>query len=177
MAKNSKDERVSGFIDIGWLLDGLRGQDMPWHIDYSALVNYFAGERKLIDIYGYMALYPVQCYPVKVRSQRAVLELMKKQGIETRVGEMQIRGGMYIDQGVDVMLSVDMLEMGMNDEYDTAILISRRPTLLHTVESVKKLDKRVENVFFQYTCDPSDVLSNSCHVFSPLNEKLINKFV
>ena len=177
MAKNSKDVTVLAFIDIGWLLDGLRGQGMSWHIDYAALINHFAGDRTVTGIYGYLALYPEQYYPEKTKSQGVLLDLMREQGIETWQEEIQIRGGMYIDQGVDAKLSIDMLEMGLSNMYESAILLSRRPSLLYGVESVRNSGKRVENVFFEYTCDPSDVLSKACNEFTPLTEDLVNKFV
>ena len=43
MTAEKQQNRVSAFIDVGWLLDGLRGQGMPWRIDYAGLVDHIAG--------------------------------------------------------------------------------------------------------------------------------------
>ncbi len=167
--------RVSAFIDAGWLLDGLRGQGMPWRIDYSALVDHIAGERTVTGKSAWLAIYPGQCYPKKETAQRELLSLMADQGFSTRATEMQVRGGMYLDQGVDVMLALDMFEQGMNDSYDIAVVISRRPALRPAIEAVQRHGKEVENAFFEYQADPSNELKNVADRFFPLTGDLVRE--
>ena len=167
--------RVSAFIDVGWLLDGLRGQGMPWRIDYSALVDRIAGERTVTGKSAYLAIYPGQCYPKKETAQRELLSLIADQGFNTRATEMQVRGGMYLDQGVDVMLALDMFEQGMNDSYDIAVVISRRPALRPAIEAVQRHGKKVENAFFEYQADPSNELKNVADRFFPLTGDLVRE--
>lgn len=168
--------RICAFIDVGWLLDGLKGQGIPVRIDFAALVNHLAGERIVTGKSAYMARFPAQCYPKKEQAQQALLDEMGKQGFDVKVGAMQIKGGMYIDQGVDVMLALDMLEQAANDAYDTAMVISRRPTLCHAVEAVRRRGKEVENAFFEYQVDPSNELMGACNGFVPLTESLVREF-
>ena len=172
----AKPHRVSTFIDVGWLIDGLRGQGLPWRLDFAALVDRLAGDRTVTGKSAYLAVYPGDCYPKKAAGQRALMDLMAEQGFEVRVDEMQIRGGMYIDQGVDVMLSVEMLEQAVTDTYDTAIVISRRPTLRPAVEAVRSRGKEVENVFFEYQADPSNEVMSASNGFVPLTEGLVQEF-
>ena len=175
MATQKLQTRVSAFIDTGWLLDGLRGQGMPWRIDYSALVDHIAGERIVTGKSAYLAIYPGQCYPKKETAQRELLSLMADQGFNTRATEMQVRGGMYLDQGVDVMLALDMFEQGMNDSYDIAVVISRRPALRPAIEAVQRHGKKVENAFFEYQADPSNELKNVADRFFPLTGDLVRE--
>ena len=86
---------------------------------------------------------------------------------------MQVRGGMYLDQGVDVMLAMDMFEQAINDSYDTAIVISRRPTLLHAVEAAQRHGRKVENAFFEYQADPSNELRDASDRFFRLTGELV----
>ncbi len=175
MATQKLQTRVSAFVDAGWLLDGLRGQGMPWRIDYSALVDRIAGERTVTGKSAYLAIYPGQCYPKKETAQRELLSLMADQGFNTRATEMQVRGGMYLDQGVDVMLALDMFEQGMNDSYDIAVVISRRPALRPAIEAVQRHGKKVENAFFEYQADPSNELKNVADRFFPLTGDLVRE--
>ena len=175
MATQKLQTRVSAFVDAGWLLDGLRGQGMPWRIDYSALVDRIAGERTVTGKSAYLAIYPGQCYPKKETAQRELLSLMADQGFSTRATEMQVRGGMYLDQGVDVMLALDMFEQGMNDSYDIAVVISRRPALRPAIEAVQRHGKKVENAFFEYQADPSNELKNVADRFFPLTGDLVRE--
>ncbi len=175
MTTQKLQTRVSAFVDAGWLLDGLRGQGMPWRIDYSALVDRIAGERTVTGKSAYLAIYPGQCYPKKETAQRELLGLMADQGFSTRATEMQVRGGMYLDQGVDVMLALDMFEQGMNDSYDIAVVISRRPALRPAIEAVQRHGKKVENAFFEYQADPSNELKNVADRFFPLTGDLVRE--
>ena len=118
MTTEKQAVRVSAFIDLGWLLDGLRGQGMPWRIDYAGLVDHIAGGRTVTGKVAYLAPYPGECYPKKETAQRELLDLLAGQGFNTRVTAMQVRGGMYLDQGIDVMLAMDMFEQAINDSYD-----------------------------------------------------------
>ena len=175
MTTQKLQTRVSAFVDAGWLLDGLRGQGMPWRIDYAALVARIADERTVTGKSAYLAIYPGQCYPKKETAQRELLSLMADQGFSTRATEMQVRGGMYLDQGVDVMLALDMFEQGMNDSYDIAVVISRRPALRPAIEAVQRHGKKVENAFFEYQADPSNELKNVADRFFPLTGDLVRE--
>ena len=173
MTTEKQAVRVSAFIDLGWLLDGLRGQGMPWRIDYAGLVDHIAGGRTVMGKVAYLAPYPGECYPKKETAQRELLDLLAGQGFNTRVTEMQVRGGMYLDQGVDVMLAMDMFEQAINDSYDTAIVISRRPTLRHAIEAAQRHGRKVENAFFEYQADPSNELRDASDRFFRLTGELI----
>ncbi|MDE0510362.1 MAG: NYN domain-containing protein [Gammaproteobacteria bacterium] len=174
MTAEKQQNRVSAFIDVGWLLDGLRGQGMPWRIDYAGLVDHIAGGQTVTGKFAYLAPYPGECYPKKEAAQRELLDLLAGQGFSNRVTAMQVRGGMYLDQGVDVMLAMDMFEQATNDSYDTAIVISRRPTLRHAVEAARRHGRKVENAFFEYQADPSNELRDASDRFFRLTAALVH---
>jgi len=171
-----QEDRLCGFVDVGWLLDGLSGQGMPWKLDYSALIDRLAGERIVTSKFAYLALYPGDCYPQKREDQQVLMALMGDQGFQTKVSEMQVKGGIYLDQGVDLTLAVDLLEQGVSDTYDTALVISRRPTLRPAIEAVRRLGKEVENAFFEYVADPSNEVKAASTGFKPLTENLVREF-
>lgn len=174
MTAEKQQNRVGAFIDVGWLLDGLRGQGMPWRLDYASLVYHIAGNRTVTGKFAYLAPYPGECYPKKETAQRELLNLLANQGFENRVTQMQVRGGMYLDQGIDVMLALDVLEQAVNDRYDTAVIISRRPTLRHAVEATQRHGRKVENAFFEYQADPSNELRDASDRFFRLTGELIH---
>lgn len=174
MTAEKQQNRVSAFIDLGWLLDGLRGQGMPWRIDYAGLVDHIAGGRTVTGKFAYLAPYPGECYPKKETAQRELLDLLAGQGFNNRVTAMQVRGGMYLDQGVDVMLAMDMFEQAINDNYDVAVVISRRPTLRHAIEAVQRHGRKVENAFFEYQADPSNELRDASDRFFRLTADFVH---
>ena len=176
MTTEKQAVRVCAFIDAGWLLDGLRGQGMPWRIDYAGLVDHIAGDRTVTGKFAYLAPYPGECYPKKETAQRELLNLLADQGFDNRVTAMQVRGGIYLDLGVDVMLAMDMFEQVINDSYDTAIVISRRPTLRPAIEALQRQGKTVENAFFEYRADPSNELKDAADSFFPLTDSLVAEF-
>ncbi|MYH68865.1 MAG: NYN domain-containing protein [Gammaproteobacteria bacterium] len=173
MTAEKQQNRVSAFIDVGWLLDGLRGQGMPWRIDYVGLVDHIAGGRTVTGKFAYLAPYPGECYPKKETAQRELLDLLAGQGFNNRVTTMQVRGGMYLDQGVDVMLAMDMFEQAINDNYDVAVVMSRRPTLRHAIEAAQRHGRKVENAFFEYQADPSNELRDASDRFFRLTGELV----
>ena len=176
MATQEQKIRVSAFIDVGWLLDGLRGQGLPWRIDYAGLVDHIAGGRTVTGKYACLATYPGECYPKKETAQLELLRLMASQGFNTSATRMQVRGGMYLDQGVDVMLALEMFEQGINNSYDTAVILSRRSTLRPAIEAVQRQGKTVENAFFEYQADPTNELKDAADSFFPLTDSLVAEF-
>ena len=126
--------------------------------------------------FAYIALYPGDCYPKKREDQQALMALMGEQGFYTKVCEMQVKGGVYLDQGVDLTLAVDLLEQSVSDTYDTALVISRRPTLRPAIEAVRRLGREVENAFFEYVADPSNEVKAASTSFKPLTENLVREF-
>lgn len=177
MAETNKQERVAAFIDSGWLLDGLRGQGLAWRLDYGALLERIAGERTVSQKFAYIAPYPAEYYPNKAKANKELMTLMDGQGFDTRMTEMQVRGGMYLDLGIDVLITRDIYEQTIADSFDTAIIVSRRPTLAPVVESLKAQGKTVENAFFEYQADPSNLIRDAADSFFPLTLDLAREFI
>ena len=102
---------------------------------------------------------------------------MAGQGFDIRLTEMQVRGGMYLDLGIDVLITRDMYEQTIAGSFDTAIIVSRRPTLAPVIESLRAQGKTVENAFFEYQADPSNLLRDAADNFFPITLDLAREFI
>lgn len=52
------------------------------------------------------------------------------------------------EKGIDIMIAIDLVRGAMDDEYDTAIIVSSDSDLFPAIEMVNKIGKKVEYVGF-----------------------------
>ena len=83
------------------------------------------------------------------RQQRFLASLKRVPYLEIKLGRLEPRGGTYVEKGIDVAISVDMLSMAVKNVYDTAILVSCDGDYAHAVDAVKDTGKHVEVACFK----------------------------
>ena len=141
-------ERVVVFIDGSNLYHCVRDEFGLTKLGLSLLANLVAKDRHLVRTYYYNAIvHPSQGDQSMKGQQRFLDSVRNLPYFEVRLGRLEARGNTYVEKGVDVKLSVDMLKFAIADIYDTAILISGDADFADAVQAVKDLGKHVELAF------------------------------
>ncbi len=165
-------ERVVVFIDGQNLFMALMDDFKNPNIDFEKLVHKLVDDRKLIRVYYYTALPDQKKDPEQYRKQQGFLDALRdKPYFAVRQGRLVPRGNSYVEKGVDIYLAVDMLEMGYNNAYDTAILISGDGDMSRAVEVVKRQGKHVENAITKKS--QSRHLRQTCDTFTLLDKDFL----
>lgn len=165
------EERVMIFIDGGNLYHGIKefskrtsGFTILPMFNYYKFSRLLAKNRKLIRIYYYTALHNEQENPAKFRQQRSFLNHLRETPYCTvRAGHLIRRGETYLEKGVDVLLTVDMLRLARLNSYDTAILVSGDGDFVEAIKDVQEMGKQVELTYFSFS--QSSELRNTCDRF------------
>jgi len=92
---------------------------------------------------------------------------------ELRLGRVVKSGGTWKEKGVDVMLAADLLLLAMDDQYDTAVIVSADGDFVPVIEAVQvRFRKRVENAM------PPEfkgmAISRACNKYIPIDGKTFN---
>jgi hypothetical protein len=153
--------RVAMFIDGGPFLDGLRGQGFSADIDFIGLGRLLAPASNIVKQFFYMAPIPDPPYPVKKRNQDLLFLRLRDQGFTVRLGHTHVSGGVFIERGIEALLTVDLLDGAFTGSYDSALLISRRADFIPAVEAVQRANKKVNSAFFRYTIDSDNRLASA----------------
>ena len=143
-------KKVAIFIDGNNFYYGLKDHNLSTHINFEKLgVKLCSNYGELMRIYYYNA--PVDQFkePDSYRSQQKFFDkLYRTPYLEVRLGRLMKRGDTYVEKGVDVLLSVDMIQKAFENQYDIAILLSGDGDLAHAVSVVKNQGKHVINACF-----------------------------
>jgi len=156
---NSSD-KIMIFIDGSNLLhSGMRNN---LKIDILKLINLLTGDRNLRRVYYYASHKPGD------KSKENFFKFLKENNILVRTLEARVRGQSVLEKGVDALIVIDVLTLGFNKAYDTAILISGDEDFCELIEAVKKYGPRVEIASFGDSLSPKLVTCADSVVY--LNE-------
>lgn len=170
-------KRVIVFIDYTNLyrrIDEIRKNEKinprwPLYFDPRYLSKQLTKDRELTKVMFYCTKPPgkklqgnkheVECYH---NQMRYIIKINGFSGFETKYGSLKGVPGNYREKGLDTQLSVDMVMMAVNDEYDTAILVSNDTDFVPAIKGIKQLGKNAELLFFK--SHPCDELKTLCDV-------------
>lgn len=65
-------------------------------------------------------------------------KFLKENNINVRTLEARVRGKSVLEKGVDALIVIDVLTLGFNKAYDTAILVNGDEDFSELIEAVKK---------------------------------------
>ena len=194
-------ERVAVFIDGSNFYYALNKTFGKTQIRFDALARKLtdhAPDRKLVRVYYYNAVVDQDDGSEQYKGQQRFLESLRhtpylqlklgrlerrriaewdslsseqKKQIEDIVGK-PLRDYTHVEKGVDVQMSVDMLQLAVADTYDTAVIISGDGDFAPAVEAVKQLGKHVE--LGRVTNWPCNRLRDACDVEIPINAALLD---
>lgn len=163
-------ERVAIFIDGSNLYHALKKEMARVNLDYAALAGKLSAGRKLIRTYYYNAPLDQAAAPQAYAKQRRFFAYLHSVPyLEIRLGRLVNRSGVLVEKGIDIKIAVDMLQLAVNDAYDTAVLVSGDGDFADAVAAVKNMGKHVENAFckralarhLQQACDRVIVLDEA----------------
>ena len=126
-------------------IERLDGQDPKISIHYGRIEVRQRENEAASELRAYLGDLKVKLPPQVFRD----LQQLAKKHSKSR---------QYVEKAVDVMLAVDMVAMAINDEYDTAYLLSRDGDFTHAVTTIQGLGKKV----FAASTDSAFQLSQVC---------------
>ena len=141
------DERACIFVDGSNLYHCLRQKYSKANIDFQKLVLKLVGQRRLLRTYYYnVALNQDEDLDGYKDQQRFFHRLQQIDYFEAKLGRLGRRGTTHVEKGVDVQITLDMLQGAHRNIYDTAVLVSGDGDFANVVRAVKDTGKHVENV-------------------------------
>jgi uncharacterized LabA/DUF88 family protein len=154
--------RVIVFIDnsnIFKYLEDLKKIDIRWVKSYDPieLATKLAGARDLVSVYFYATPPPASLLKQdqtngtnKYWIQMAYYEAIKKLPlIELRYGTLKGSGATLTEKNLDTQLTADMIRLAVENQYDTAILVSNDGDYQSAVETTKGFGKKIEVAYFK----------------------------
>lgn len=116
-------ERVCVYLDGSNFYHSLKGECGQTRLDFAKFVSWLVGDRHLVRTYYHTAA--VSHDQTQAQKQQRFLAMLKRiPYLEIKLGRLEPRGNTYVEKGIDVAISVDMLSMAVKNVYDTAILVS-----------------------------------------------------
>lgn len=184
-SSHSSEKRAAVFIDGNNSYFGLRklcGKDKSLkNFDFQSFANFLAGEGKVVGIYYYNAQLDREFNPKKFQSQREFFSELRKipnfNLVLCKLLKRNITGTnkhYYIIKEDDINMAVDMVDGSADDTFDTAVLVSGDGDFVPAVRSVKRRNKRVENVYFDGSSSRN--LKNHCDKSLALTKEILRDF-
>ncbi|MDY6788565.1 MAG: NYN domain-containing protein [Candidatus Nanohaloarchaea archaeon] len=161
-------ERIMIFIDGSNLFFGAKIYEDSLSIDFKSLREMLAADRDLRRAYYYGSIDPEE-NPDQVK----FYDFLQHNGFKTIIEPVRERKGSKIEKGADTGLVTDMLSLGFQDSYDTAIIVSGDADFKRAIQVVQSRGLRVEIASFrenlsneiQKTADKSIILNNHVEKF------------
>lgn len=142
-------ERVAVFIDGSNFYHGAKRSGFEYRINFHKFSTELAKGRNLIRTYYYTAPLNQKDDPDGYRRQQKFFQsLHNAESLTLKLGRLEKRGGTYVEKGVDVAIAVDMMAMAHSNSIDVFYLVSADADFVPVVEEIKRLGKKVFNVYF-----------------------------
>ncbi|PIN94916.1 hypothetical protein COU53_01685 [Candidatus Pacearchaeota archaeon CG10_big_fil_rev_8_21_14_0_10_30_48] len=178
-------KRVAVFIDGNNFYFGLRklyGKDKSLkNFDFQGFVNFLAGEGNVVGIYYYNAQLDREFNSKKFKSQKdffaKLREIPNFHLVLCKLLKRNITGTnkhYYIIKEDDINMAVDMVDGSADNNFDVAILVSGDGDFVPAVRSVKRRNKKVENIYFDGSSSRS--LKNHCDKSLALTKEILKAF-
>lgn len=153
-------EKVMIFIDGANLLHGCKNYKDKYQVDLLKLRDALVGGRRLIRAYYYGSFIPdapnyesqIKFFDfLEYKGFKVIKSPLRKRTVEF---ECKTCGATHSteesrEKGVDIALATDMLSFGINDHYDTAIVVSGDYDYYRAIEEVQRNGKNVEIAYFK----------------------------
>ena len=139
-------DRTAIFVDAGYLGVVIRKQKKS-RINLEKLSKALAKDSWVKTIF-YNAL-PKFGTPQYSKTQRFHSKISMLDRVEVRLGRLQYdKHGVPTQKGVDMKMGIDLVQMSMKGDFDTAILITGDSDFLYAVEKAHETNVRVKLAYF-----------------------------
>lgn len=147
-------ERASIFIDGSNLYHGLKVMGIGIN-NFEEFANLIADDRDLQRVFYYTAMmdrdFNEEGFIRQQKFLRKLSSVPKFKLVFCTFKKIIEKNGQirYAVKGDDVQIANDMLVGAYENRYDTAVLVSGDEDFKPVVRTIKRLGKRVENIFFR----------------------------
>ena len=153
-------ERVMIFIDGANLFHGCNNYKKGYKLDLLKLRDELTAGRKLVDVHHYGAI-PAKSSE-RFAGQKRFLDMLRYNGfkvsaiplkthrvtVKCEYCGMENQTTEQVEKGVDIALATDLISFAMDNQYDTAIIVSGDYDYFRAIEEVQRRGKRVEIAYF-----------------------------
>jgi len=175
---NLKSERVIILIDGSnfYYSTAKRGKK----IKFEKLIKELAGDRKLVNVYYYVAPLDFETNQKKYWDHQRFLDVLREipkfNVVLCTLKKIKAKNGsfVFVVKGDDIRLAHDFLMGAVKDLYDTAIIVSGDEDFVPLIKTVREYKKRVENAYFP--ASSSENLRKVCDATINLN-KIFDKII
>lgn len=120
---------------------------MKLRIDYKKFKDILANGEHLVGAFIYMGI-PDNIYPKK----RRFLDYLSSQGYIIQSRPVNVTPeGKKVQKRIDIFIYRDIVELGIEDTYDKAILVSGDSDFIEIVRKLKQLEKKIEIWAFKHS--------------------------
>lgn len=176
--KNKKSERVAIFIDGSNFYHSTAKKGKK--VNFQRLINELIGDKKLVNVYYYVAPLDFETNPKKYWKHQKFLNILKKipkfNVVLCNLKKLKKKDGSFefVVKGDDALLICDLIMGAVKDLYDTAIIVSGDEDFAPVIKIVQELRKKVGNAYFKSSS--SQALRQVCNFSIPL-DKIIPKII
>jgi uncharacterized LabA/DUF88 family protein len=135
--------KVAIFIDGGYLDKILQNEFMARKIDYGKLSNVLSLGKEVLRTYYYNCM-PYQSSPTTdeesdrfSKAQRFYDRLEKLPKYEVRLGKLAKRDGVFVQKGIDTLMSIDIVSLAASGKIEDAVLLAGDSDFVPAVNVVK----------------------------------------
>lgn len=138
-------ERIIIFIDNSNIFQGFRKYNIK--ADYEKLKNTITKGRSLQGIF----LYEGVIYPMSPEKKKWYEDLSEHSDYVIKASFDKIAANDVIEKKIDIQIAIDMVSLGYENAYDTAVLVTGDGDFVPVVKKIKELGKNVELWAFEYS--------------------------
>lgn len=138
-------ERAMVFIDAMNLYESLGAENINTNVEYYKFACKLVGaQRRLIRCHVYTGAYDQAREPGRYAGQvRYFNKVQAMPFVTLKMRPLVLRGGTYIQKGVDTLLATDMVSMAFLNHYEIAFVVSGDGDLAPAVDAVKAAGKQI----------------------------------
>lgn len=181
---NNNKEKVCVYIDGSNFYNYLKHSSIRFGegrvFNFDKFVDYLVGEqRELISKRYYIGVIQNIDKTKKseklVKNQQKFISKLKKGDFSFKPGRIMYDSGNFREKGIDVKIAVDIVVGAIDDNYDTAILVSSDTDLIPAIKYAQYKNKKIEYVGFSFK--PSYGMKEESDKCRLLTADEIQKFV
>lgn len=158
MKRTGKKEKVAIFIDGSNLYNYLKDKEINFPkgaiFDLKAFSKFLVGDRICVSKRYYTGIFRDIDKSDKskelVRGQQKFLSKLKNDGFTIKRGRIIYDSGKIREKGVDVKIATDLIVGAIDNQFDTAIIITSDTDLIPAIQYIRYKKKKIEYVGFSH---------------------------
>jgi uncharacterized protein (TIGR00288 family) len=136
-------KRAMMFIDGANVFHSCKNFKRGYKIDYVKLRDELTKDYDLIRAYFYEGVIPND------DSKRSFHNALKAQGFHVETRPLVERDGSFMEKGVDVMITTELLTHSFKDNFDISVIVGGDQDYIVALKEVKREGKRIVLACFE----------------------------